>query len=112
MAKKDVVELIEAERRVFRAARQSGNRALAWTALEREHILGQGFFGPHLRSHMTMLGYAVETRDGREIWGQVIRLALAPLGNLTGRANVSAFAPMPYPDDLAEILTISSDEAR
>ena len=120
MAKKDIVELIEAERRVFRAARQSGNRALAWTALEREHILGQGFFGPHLRSHMTMLGYAVETRDGREVLGQVIRLALAPLGNLTGRlpwgntgrANVSAFAPMPYPDDLAEVFTISSDEVR
>ncbi|NND42465.1 MAG: DUF3703 domain-containing protein, partial [Silicimonas sp.] len=58
MAKKDIIELIEAERCVFRAARQSGDRALAWTALEREHILGQGFFGPHLRSHMTMLGYA------------------------------------------------------
>ncbi len=120
MAKKDIVELIEAERRVFRAARQSGDRALAWTALEREHILGQSFLVPHLRSHMAMLGYAVETRDGREILGQVIRLALAPLGNLTGRlpwgntgrAKGSAFAPMPYPDDLAEILTISSDEAR
>ncbi|MBT8427288.1 MAG: DUF3703 domain-containing protein, partial [Erythrobacter sp.] len=44
----------------------------------------------------------------------------APLGNLTGRlpwgntgrANVSAFAPMPYPDDLAEVFTISSDEVR
>ena len=91
MAKKDIIELIEAERRVFRAARQSGDRALAWTALEREHILGQGFFGPHLRSHMTMLGYAVETRDGREVLGQVIIYRVACSYIAAGSDRVCSF---------------------
>ncbi|HEV3401169.1 MAG TPA: DUF3703 domain-containing protein [Acidimicrobiales bacterium] len=44
--------------------------------------------------------------------GQVLRLVLAGPGSLTGRyplgntggANVSAFAPMPIPDDLRDLL--------
>jgi hypothetical protein len=55
-----------------------------------------------------MLRFAVQQRDWREVSGQIIRLALAPLGALTnriplgntGRSNVSAFQPMPIPDDL------------
>lgn len=51
-------------------------------------------------------------KDRREITGQLLRLFLTPLGHLTGllpvgnngRASVSAFAPMPVPDDLAAIL--------
>ena len=35
-----------------------------------------------------MLGFAVELRDWREIAGQVVRLALAPLGAMTGRIPV------------------------
>ncbi len=120
MTKKDILGLIDAERRAFRAAKLAGDRTLAWTALEREHVIGQGFFVPHLRSHVSMLVYAIVTKDGREIIGQVFRLALAPLGNLTGklpwgntgRANVSAFTPMPYPDDLAAALSSSVYKAR
>lgn len=106
------------ERAAFAAARQSGLRDKAWTALEREHILGQSFFWPHLRSHVRMLSYAFETRDWKEVAGQIFRLVLAPIGNLTGklpmgntgRANVSAFAPMAYPDDLAKIVSNASKE--
>jgi hypothetical protein len=55
-----------------------------------------------------MLRYAIEQRDWREVMGQLARLALAPLGALTGRipigntgrSNVSAFQKMPIPDDL------------
>jgi hypothetical protein len=32
-----------------------------------------------------MLRYAIEQRDWREVMGQLVRLALAPLGALTGR---------------------------
>ena len=50
--------------------------------------------------------------DGREIRGQLPRLALVPLGHLfsrlpagnTGRSNVSAFAPMDVPADLKRLL--------
>ena len=51
-------------------------------------------------------------RDGKEIVGQVVRLVPAGPGSLTGKypvgntggANVSAFAPMPIPDDLRAVL--------
>ncbi len=55
---------------------------------------------------------ALRRRDRKEIVGQVVRLVLAgpgslngkyPVGN-TGGANVSAFAPMPIPDDLRAVL--------
>jgi hypothetical protein len=95
---------IARERLNFRNARLAGDQAAAWRALERLHILSQAQF----RSHVVMLGYAVALRDGREIFGQLARLALTPLGNLTGRlpigntgrAHVSAFMPMEIPEEL------------
>lgn len=91
-----------------RTARGAGDVASAWTALERAHIISQPYLGLHLANHRAMLGFAVELHDWREAIGQVIRFALAPLGALTGRipigntgrATVSAFQPMPIPDDL------------
>jgi hypothetical protein len=59
-----------------------------------------------------MLRLAVRTRDPREIWGQLIRIAGAatktpfgiyPAGN-TGGADVWFFRPMPIADDLQDIL--------
>lgn len=93
----------------FRAARASGEQATAWRHLERAHIVSQPHLGLHLASHWSMLGFAVEQRDWRETAGQIVRLALAPLGSLTGRipvgntgrSNVSAFEAMPVPQDLA-----------
>lgn len=92
----------------FRAARSSGEQAVAWRHLERAHIVSQPHLGLHLASHWSMLGFAVELHDWRETAGQIVRLALAPLGALTGRipvgntgrSNVSAFQTMPVPDDL------------
>lgn len=94
---------------LFRAARASGEQTAAWRHLERAHIVSQPHLALHLASHWSMLGFAVELHDWRETAGQVVRLALAPLGALTGRipvgntgrSNVSAFQPMPVPQDLA-----------
>ncbi len=55
---------------------------------------------------------ALRRRDRKEIVGQLVRLVLAGPGSLTGKypvgntggANVSAFAPMPIPDDLRAVL--------
>lgn len=80
--------------------------------LQDAHVLGQCLFWPHLLSHLWMLRLAYACRDWREIRGQILRLALVPLGNIMGRlplgntggANVSAFRPMPVPIRLKEIL--------
>ena len=104
---------LEGEVAAYRIASRDGDIASAWVALERAHILSQARLGSHLRVHALMLKLAIQTRDWREASGQVMRLALAPLGNLTGRipqgntgrSNVSAFRPMPIPDDLTHLLS-------
>lgn len=95
-----------------RAARNRGDVTAEWTHLERAHILSQPLAAAHVRTHLAMLGYAVRRRDRHEIVGQVLRAILAAPGSWTGRypvgntggANVSAFRPMPVPDDLRPLL--------
>ena len=106
------VRLIEVEMAAYRAARREQHWDTAWIALERAHILSQPFLRPHLANHWEMLAFAVAQRDAKEVVGQIMRLALAPLGALTGRnpignngrATVSAFQPMPIPDDLRQAM--------
>lgn len=101
--------LLESEVTAYREARARNDIEVSWYHLERAHIVSQPHLGLHLASHWSMLGFAVELRDWRETAGQIVRLALAPLGALTGRiplgntgrSNVSAFQPMPVPQDLA-----------
>jgi Protein of unknown function (DUF3703) len=105
-------EACEAALTESRTARRGGDDQAAWAHLERAHILGQPFIGPHLRTHWEMLRLAVATRIRGEALGQVFRLVLVipgtllgrlPAGN-TGRANVSAFVPMPIPAELSALL--------
>ena len=101
-------KVIAEEMEIFSQAKASGDTAKAWSALERAHIVSQPYLGPHLSSHWAMLLFAISQRDAREIAGQIFRLALAPLGAIsgriptgnTGRANVSAFQQMDIPPDL------------
>ncbi|KPF72329.1 hypothetical protein IP68_17600 [Blastomonas sp. AAP25] len=96
----------------YRSAVEAGDDDRAWHHLERVHIVSQPYLGPHLASHGAMLGIAIRRRDWSEVLGQMVRITLAPLGSLTGRlpvgntgrSNVSAFAPMPIPPDLAQEL--------
>ena len=95
-----------------RSAENAGKIEDAWDHLQRAHIVAQGMFAPHLYSHWRMLTLAAKTADLREVLGQLMRLALAPLGNLTGRlpigntgrSDVSAFVHMDIPADLQAIL--------
>jgi hypothetical protein len=95
-----------------RAARERGDVAAQWKHLERAHILSQPLAGAHVRTHLAMLAYAFRRRDRHEIVGQVLRVIVAGPGSWTGRypvgntggANVSAFQPMPVPDDLRPLL--------
>jgi Protein of unknown function (DUF3703) len=105
--------LIDREMRAYRAARCVQDWDTAWSALERAHILSQPYLGPHLANHWAMLCFAVAQRDAKEVVGQIVRLVLASFGALSGRiptgnigrATVSAFKPMPIPEDLRQAMT-------
>ena len=84
----------------------------AWAHLERAHIISQPMAGRHVRTHVAMLAFAVRSLRYHEVVGQMFRAVVAapgswagryPVGN-TGGADVSAFAPMPVPDDLQQLL--------
>jgi Protein of unknown function (DUF3703) len=104
------------ERAAARSARDRGGVAGEWTHLERAHILSQPMAGAHVRTHLAMLTCALRRRRAREIVGQVMRLVVAGPGSWTGRypvgntggADVSAFRPMPVPDDLRAVLESSA----
>jgi hypothetical protein len=93
-------------------ARDQRHAAAEWTHLERAHILSQPMARPHLITHQRMFSAAWRRRDRRELVGQLLRLLLAVPGTLSGRypvgntggTDVSAFAPMPIPDDLRNLL--------
>jgi len=84
----------------------------AFALLERAHVLGQRDYGRHWRVHVLMLRAAWAMGNAREVRGQLVRLALTPLGHLTrrlplgntGGSNVSAFVPMDIPPDLRRLL--------
>jgi hypothetical protein len=107
-----IANALAAEYRAQEDARRRGDFPLAWHHLERAHILSQTDLMAHIGSHLRMLALAMHLRDWREVAGQIMRLALAPVGNLTrrlpvgntGRSTVSAFAPMQIPPDLQAIL--------
>jgi uncharacterized protein DUF3703 len=94
------------------AARSSGDASAEWAHLERAHILSQPMAGPHVRTHAAMLSTALRRRNRRELVGQLFRIVVAAPGSMTGKypvgntggADVSAFAPMPIPDDLRPLL--------
>jgi Protein of unknown function (DUF3703) len=102
----------QAEIAAYHVARQNGATPRAWHHLERGHILAQRHFFLHLDSHLKMLSYAIALHQRKEIFGQLARLALVPLGNIsgrlpmgnTGRSNISAFQPMDIPADLQVLL--------
>lgn len=101
----------DAEMNAARARFRDGNPDAAFTHLERAHILGQRDTLRHTWSHCWMLRVGWARRDGREIRGQLLRIAGAllmsriwvPHGN-TGGANVSPLQPMPVPEDLRRLL--------
>jgi Protein of unknown function (DUF3703) len=83
-----------------------------WPMLERAHILSQPWAWQHTRVHAVMLRVAVAQRDRKEIVGQVVRVAVAgpgsltgrfPLGN-TGRTTMALTETADVPPDLAEQL--------
>jgi uncharacterized protein DUF3703 len=100
------------ERAAAAAARGRGDLRGEWGHLERAHVLSQPMAVPHVRTHLAMLSCGFRRHDAREVIGQSLRLLVAGPGSLTGRypvgntggADVSAFLPMPIPEDLRALL--------
>lgn len=96
-------------------AMQERRNTDAFEWLERAHILTQRQPLLHARSHWLMLTLGWQIGDYREVAGQIPRIFAAllfskiwvPLGN-TGRSRISAFKPMPVPEELQALL--ASDE--
>jgi hypothetical protein len=106
------IEAFEAAMLAARGQMAAGDAKGAFAALERAHVLGQTDFVPHLRVHLRMLRVGWSTGDRREVIGQLMRLALVPVGHLSGRlpvgntggANVSAFEPMTIAPELERLI--------
>jgi len=83
----------------------------AFRHLERAHVLAQRMTVRHTLVHWRMLIAGLRRRDLREAAGQVPRIVASilfsrlwvPRGN-SGRARVSAFAPMHVPEDLRHLV--------
>jgi Protein of unknown function (DUF3703) len=56
-----------------------------WLYLEAAHVVGQLHIRPHLQTHAQMFNLSIRTRGWSEAVGQLFRLALVPLGHLSGR---------------------------
>jgi len=95
-----------------RQARKSKDYDRCWSLLEDAHVLSQPWAWLHMRVHGSMFVTAMVQRDLNEVRGQLLRLAVAGPGSLsgryptgnTGRARVPATQPMPISGELAEVL--------
>ena len=105
------LEAFEAAMAEARGQFAGGDMKAAFATLERAHVLGQTSFVPHLRVHWQMLRVGWSTGNRREVTGQLMRIALVPVGHLLGRlpvgntggSNVSAFKPMAIAPELKQL---------
>jgi hypothetical protein len=83
-----------------------------WDLLERLHIIGQFNIKLHYHSHWLMFNEAINDKNLRECFGQLMRLFLVLPGHLfrrlpegnVGTSRVSAFVPMAVPEDLKKLM--------
>ena len=104
-------EACRAEIQLAAQALTKGNYDKAFYHAERAHVLGQPWPGHHTATHWLMFKIGIARKDGREVFGQLVRLAAGglltfmgrlPEGN-TGGANVPPEKPMPLPPDLQKL---------
>lgn len=92
----------------------------AWSWLEAAHIVGQTHLFLHARVHQSMYARALQERKWREVWAQLLRLALIPAGHLLkrlplgnpGSSRVGALTPMPIPEHLATLIMKSRENIK
>ena len=104
-------EVYQQELSRAREALASGDVEQCFIHLERAHVLSQRMTFRHTHVHALMLVAGWLRGDWREVVGQLPRMLASlvfsrvwvPKGN-TGRARVSAFQPMPVPEDLRHLV--------
>ena len=99
------------EREIFAAyqAEAQGKPDVAFSHLERAHVLGQTSTVEHVRVHWHMFLWGLRQRNLRECLGQLLRIVGASMGTAlglvsqgnTGGTNVNPFKPIPIPPELA-----------
>ena len=103
---------VEREIRAADQAEARGKPEVAFSHLERAHILGQTSTVEHVRVHCHMFLWSIRQRNVRESLGQLLRIVgaaigtaagLVPQGN-TGGTNVNSFKSMPIPPELAALI--------
>jgi len=89
---------------------------MQWNWLMAAHVVGQHDAALHFDSHCRMLALARRSRDWREVAGQLLRIALLPLGHLLrrlpagniGRATVPALQPMQPPEAVQLLIDVAT----
>ena len=89
-----------------------------WLWLEAAHVMGQTDSALHWRAHARMLGFAWQLHNWPEVAGQILRIALVPLGHLlrrlplgnSGRSDVSAFRPMKVAKPVANLIAAANEQ--
>lgn len=93
-----------------------GHLQQSWQHLEKAHIIGQPYPYHHSLVHWKMLLFGINTKNTKEIIGQIPRLIFGgvksfvgkiPVGN-TGGSNVHPLKPMQIPNEILEIIKINS----
>lgn len=112
---KSLKPYFEKELDAYRLNMNENRLAVAWSYLERAHIIGQAYPYHHSYVHWEMLKFGFKIKDAREIIGQIPRLLVGgvksfigkiPIGN-TGGANVPPLRPMPIQQDIKAIFEIT-----
>ena len=95
----------------YEAAWDKAQLQIAWSHLERAHIIGQRYPYAHTYVHWKMLLFGIKTKSSKEIIGQIPRLIFGgvksfvgeiPVGN-PGGANVPPLKPFPIDNEIREI---------
>ena len=105
-------KFISDEYEKFYISADLGDIEQSWISLQRIHIVSQSVLIDHLKSHFNMFCYAIKISDTKEIFGQIIRLLLAPIGHLLGKipvgnrgtSDVNPFVKETIPNDLKELI--------
>lgn len=107
----DLRPYFELELEKYEEELMRGELSMAWTRLERAHIIGQRYPRAHSRVHWKMLLFGFKTKNAKEILGQLPRLFFGgvksfvgkvPVGN-PGGANVPPLKTFPISAEIAEI---------
>ena len=111
---------VESEILAAYQAEAQGQPDVAFSHLERAHVLGQTSTVEHVRVHWHMFLWGIRQRNVQECLGQLLRIVgaaigtaigLVPQGN-TGGTNVTPFKSMPIPPELAALIEKARSSGR